>query len=268
MWQTAASSGWAADSKPQSKKPSLLQDDFPFQGACISASSPANNTAMKGLAIRVGNDANMLFDTELLRMSAGWTGGYISTRGVAFDGGHGQHPKIEGNQKFGTRNQPGWANAKGKFTDPRSEPFGPLPSDWCRWDGLYVSGMDTVLSYTVLGTKIYEQPSSIVVDDQVGFVRTFQTDKSAAALTTVLCEIEGAKTNLRHHCHPYGRDEQSPRSPWLVPPKASNPRCAGNNQVLLKLAKGTGKSLFKVVIWKGQRKLRPNLQACWLANPK
>nr|MDH4373379.1 hypothetical protein [Verrucomicrobiota bacterium] len=40
----------------------LLQKDFPFQGACISASFPAKNTAMKGLAIRIPGaaDANML----------------------------------------------------------------------------------------------------------------------------------------------------------------------------------------------------------------
>ena len=63
----------------------LLQKDFPFQGACINAEFPANNIAMKGLAIRVGNDAAMLFDTDLLRMAAGWTGGYINTRGVVFD---------------------------------------------------------------------------------------------------------------------------------------------------------------------------------------
>ena len=34
-------------------KSSLLQEDFPFQGACVSAKFPTNNIAMKGLAIRV-----------------------------------------------------------------------------------------------------------------------------------------------------------------------------------------------------------------------
>jgi len=57
---------------------------------------------MKGLAIRAGNGASVLFDTELLRMAAGWTGGYITTRGVVFDGEHGVHPQIDGEQKFGT----------------------------------------------------------------------------------------------------------------------------------------------------------------------
>src|SRR5689334_20773082 len=70
-------------------KSGLLQEDFPFQSACISANFPSNNVALKGLAIRLGpgDTANVLFDTDLLRMAAGWTGGYISTKGVAFDGG-------------------------------------------------------------------------------------------------------------------------------------------------------------------------------------
>ena len=50
-----------------------------FQGACVSAQFPPKNVAMKGLAIRVGTNAAMLFDTDLLRMAAGWTGGYTRT---------------------------------------------------------------------------------------------------------------------------------------------------------------------------------------------
>ena len=49
----------AHGSAPAAKKPksSLLQDYFPFQGACISVAFPTNNFAIKGLAIRVGSDA-------------------------------------------------------------------------------------------------------------------------------------------------------------------------------------------------------------------
>src|SRR5438552_1600962 len=62
---TACSLASGADRKRHS---GLLQEDFPFQGACISANFPAKNVALKGLAIRVAPDANVLFDTELLRM--------------------------------------------------------------------------------------------------------------------------------------------------------------------------------------------------------
>jgi hypothetical protein len=121
------------------KRSGGIQDDFPFQAACISATFPGKNIAMKGIAVRLPGEAGMLFDTELLRVAAGWKGGFITAHGVAFDGAHGGHPKINGEQKFGTRQAPGWADANGSFLDPRKEPFGPLPTDWCRYDGLYVS---------------------------------------------------------------------------------------------------------------------------------
>ena len=140
------------------KKNPLLQEDFPFQGACISATGFGKNTAMKGLAIRVGNGESVLFDTELLRYASGWTGKFITTFGVAFDGGHGGHPKIDGDQKFGTPMVPGWVVTGEAFKDPRAEPYGALPAAVQRWGGLYVSGMDTILTYRVAGTKIVEQP--------------------------------------------------------------------------------------------------------------
>ena len=164
----------------------LLQENFPFQGACISAKAPEKNVAMKGIAIRVGNGASMLFDTDLLRVAAGWTGEYITTTGVTFDGGHGGHPSIDGKQVFGTAVVPGWADAHREFKDPRSEPFGPLPAPSARWGGLYVNGMDVVLAYTIHGVQIYEQPGSRKVDDAVVFTRTFHVSNATAPLTLLV----------------------------------------------------------------------------------
>src|SRR6187399_927405 len=74
----------AQDKKAEKPAVQYFEPDFPFQMACINANYPSNNTAMKGVAIRVGNDSTMLFDTDLCRMAAGWTGGFISGRGVVF----------------------------------------------------------------------------------------------------------------------------------------------------------------------------------------
>lgn len=161
-----------------------LQKEFPFQRAAVRAGFPAGNLANKGIAIRLGTNS-VLFDTDLLRMAAGWTGGFITTRGVSFDGAHGQHPAIHGRQVFGLGNQPGWADAKGAFADPRKEPFGPLPEEWCRWEGLYVSGMQMVLSYTVHGVDIKEQADSF----GTAFKRTFKIGTNDAALKLALAEI-------------------------------------------------------------------------------
>jgi glucose/arabinose dehydrogenase len=229
----------------------LLQQDFPSQGACISADFPRKNVALKGLAIRVGNGANMLFDTDLLRMAAGWTGGYITTHGVAFDGGHGAHPKIDGDQKFGLAPVPGWADASGAFKDTRSEPFGPLPADRCRWDGLYVSGMDVVLSYTVHGTKIYEQPSSVKAEEEIGFVRTFKTAKAKTDLVMRVCEVEGGAAEATGITASLMNGSNVTKVALIGAPQGVRLELEGNRAVVLKLAKGTGAGLFKLVIWNG-----------------
>ena len=54
-----------------------LMDYGPFVSATVGAPWPADNVTLKGIAIRLGKqkDAGILFDTELLRVSAGWTGG-------------------------------------------------------------------------------------------------------------------------------------------------------------------------------------------------
>jgi hypothetical protein len=232
------------------KRNELLQDDFPDQAACISAEFPKNNTALKGHAIRLKNDANVLFDTDLLRLAAGWTGGYITTHGVAFDGAHGAHPKIDGEQKFGNSQAPGWANANGEFTDPRKEPYGPLPEDWCRWDGHYVIGDDVVFSYTVLGTKVYEQPSSVVQYGEVAFVRTFKITPVKKDLTANLFEVEGGSAKSNDTFASLASGDSITTATLNGAPKGVK-LVATNGRVLLKIAKGTPASLFNVVIWKG-----------------
>ncbi len=235
-------------------KAGLLQEDFPFQGACISANFPSNNVAMKGLAIRVAPSdiANVLFDTDLLRMAAGWTGGYVSTRGVAFDGGHGSHPGIVGDQKFGTRQTPGWANAKGEFIDPRAEPFGPLPEDWSRWDGLYVHGVNVVLSYTVLGTKIYEQPGMFGLGSEIAFTRTFQTKKARANLIALLAEVEGATVRAEANTLTFTAGTNVTCIALPHAPKGVTLEVAEHSRALLKIAKGTSATAFTVFIWRGE----------------
>lgn len=235
--------------KPRSP---LLQDDFPFQGACIGASFPSNNVAMKGLAIHVAPDdgASVLFDTDLLRMAAGWTGGFISTHGVAFDGAHGSYPQIVGTQHFGTRQGPGWADASGRFTDPRAEPFGPLPAAWCRWGGLYVNGKDVLLTYQVHGTRISEQPGSVIVDGETAFVRTFQTGRAAADLQAALADTEGSAA-IKGGVVTLTQGTQVTWIALAGAPAGVDLGLAEGGRAVLRIAKGTPASLFSVLIWQG-----------------
>lgn len=240
----------------QEKKQELLQRDFPFQGACIGAAFPSNNVALKGLAIRlVTNDAAcVLFDTEMLRMAAGWSGGFITTHGVAFDGAHGSYPQIAGKQAWGTRKSPGWANAEGKFEDPRPEPFGPLPKEWCHWEGLSIHGQDVLLNYTVHGTAISEQPSAEIVGDSVAFIRTFQTGRAKSPLLASLADFEGATITVENGSLRVIKQE---RITWITlagAPRGVSLEASKDGRAQLRIAKGTRAALFSVILWEGATK--------------
>lgn len=149
----------------------------PYLTASIEAPEPRTNIAFKGIAINLGanfggdhNEA-VVFDTDLLRYSAGWTGDFVALKGVAFDGEHWAYPRIQGEQVFGTRPAPGWAK-EGKFADPREYHFGPLPHDWAHWQGLYLHEKSVVLSYTVGGMSVLEMPGLERSHGLTAFVRT------------------------------------------------------------------------------------------------
>ena len=71
----AFSAGVQAQEKAvwQQKLSKHLQADFPYTKAAVRTQFPKNNVANKGMAIIVGREAFMCFDTDLLRWAAGWT---------------------------------------------------------------------------------------------------------------------------------------------------------------------------------------------------
>ena len=243
----------------------LLQKDFPFQGACISASFPAKNTAMKGLAIRVPGvaDANMLFDTDLCRMAAGWTGGYINTRGVTFDGSHGGHPSIVGKQSFGTAVVPG-VSLTGVFTDARKEPFGPTDASVVRWDGLHVAGDRVQLNYTVAGSiAIHEQPSARPAGGQTAYVRTFQIgggkkgglfsrkSKTATTFSLLLADVENGHGKLENGAAVVSANGVTTRVQATGLPKGASLKIEGG-RVQLEIPTGTPTGgVFEVAVVSG-----------------
>lgn len=163
-------------------------DYGPFLAASIEAPQPRTNIACKGSAIRLGNafggtqNEAVVFDTDLLRYSAGWTGGFVALKGVVFDGEHWAYPQINGQQCFGNPVAPGWAR-QGDFTDPREFPYGPLPRDWAHWQGLYLHDQKVVLSYTVGTVKVLELPGLEVRDGLTAFTRHLEIGPAAEELT-------------------------------------------------------------------------------------
>ena len=189
----AVISSGASSAEPPTGKPWLDMDYGPFLTASIEAPYPAGNIAMKGVAIRLAralggarNEA-VVFDTDLLRYSVGWTGGYVDLKGVVFDGEHWAYPKIAGEQVFGTATAPGWAHG-GSFADPRPRPYGPLPRAWARWRGMYLHGEQVVLAYTVGDVQVLDAPGLETRGGLAAFTRTLEVGPSAVEMIVeVLC---------------------------------------------------------------------------------
>ena len=250
---------FAADAKTEKKaekkaaapavKPGLIQDDFPFLKACIGAKFPGKNDANKGIAIRLGTNAAMCFDQDLLRWSAGWTGGFVSTKGVTFDGSHGGHPELIGEQQFGLRVQPGWADASGSFKDPRKEPYGPLPRAWGRVSSLQVHGMEVTISYEVLGTPIKERAEIVERDGVTAFVRNISLGKNAKELLAAVCEVEGAQGKVEgNQATLTAANGQVTVVALSGAPKGAKLELVDGARVLLRIPAGAGAGAFKLAI--------------------
>ncbi len=154
-------------------------------------------TTNKGIAIQLGaKEGGALFDTDLCRWSGGWTGGYITYKGVIFDGAHGPNasPAKTAAVLFETNPGPTWSKG-GSFADPRAlpkgdgaakVPFGPLPKDWVKFKGTFVSGDNVLVAYTVGTASLLEMPALEKVNDVTVLTRT----------TNVLADGAGAQNIL------------------------------------------------------------------------
>ncbi|MEY2407387.1 MAG: hypothetical protein QOF48_57 [Verrucomicrobiota bacterium] len=163
-------------------------DRGPFFSGTIRARFPGDNTAMKGIVVTVGTETNayMCYDTDLMRVSVGWTGGYLNFGNYMKEISHPQPPEVAGAVAFGTKPGPGWAR-DGSFTDPRLNKQGPLPAEWAKYRGLYLQDRQVILSYTVNGTGVLEMPGAMEREGLKLFTRTIQLDKPSR-LTLLVCD--------------------------------------------------------------------------------
>ncbi len=134
--------------------PQKRMDYGPCLSGTIGGSWDAKNFAVKGLVLRM-DGGNLCFDTALLRVAFGWSGGFLKLRGTQYDGGHGTHPMVEGTQVFATPRLVGWS-LDGNFGDPRALGYGPLPRSYGKFKGFYLNGNQVVVSYRFGGRDILE----------------------------------------------------------------------------------------------------------------
>ncbi len=148
---------------------------------------------LKATVVKFGSGmktACMAYDTETMRVSAAWSGGFIDFNGIAFNGVHGFQPKARGTVYFSTRQTPGWA-IDGKFADPRPGKRGPLPHEWLVYNGLYRHGTDVIFSYAIGGCNVLEMPRAGKTPDgnATEFARVFNMAPSKTPLTLLACEL-------------------------------------------------------------------------------
>ncbi len=153
-----------------------------FQSSTVGVGT---NTALKGIAIRLAGNAAVCFDTELMRMSGGWVGGFVPPVKLM---SRGEFPMSQGEIAFVAPVLPGWCVRGDENKDPRAKQIGPLPATWAKWRGLYVHGDKVVLSYTVGDCEILEMSE---YDAAAGeFVRAFNLGPSSRPLSLLLGSSE------------------------------------------------------------------------------
>lgn len=119
-------------------------DYGPYLMTTFEGGGQSGNT-MKGVVVRLAGGA-VAFDTELLRLSAAWTDGWLRLKGTAYDGAHGPMVRLRGRKVAETAIGPGWAR-NGDFADPRPIPDGPLPREWGQYRGLWLAGDQVIIGY-------------------------------------------------------------------------------------------------------------------------
>ncbi|MEY2410296.1 MAG: hypothetical protein QOF48_2966, partial [Verrucomicrobiota bacterium] len=251
-----------ADAKSQKKERKGTKWDLMDVGPFFSSGLAGRHQTLKAVTIKLGTNATACFDTELVRMSAGWTGGFL-TLPTGRDGLEGI-PEPSGETQFSTQRGPGWAH-NGSFEDPRppapedpkGKPCGPMPRDWAHWRGIHQYGHEILLSYTVGKAGMLEKPGFIQRDGISIFTRDFEVSKGASELDLLVQDETDTTANIRGNLVAMARengDGPGGAKVWAaVFLGTSNATWAvsGNGRAHLKLSDPARTTRFQVAIWRG-----------------
>lgn len=150
--------------------------------------------AVRGISVKLANDAAICFDADLLSYAGGWTGGFLDLSHTDIAQYKGDQPaRARGTLQFSTVS-PGWAKG-GDFADPRQDRQGPLPAEIGRYRGLYRNGDKVVLAYRFAGADILDMPRIFPADKRgtVYFTRTIHVSRSDSPLSLNICEQQGVQ---------------------------------------------------------------------------
>jgi cytochrome c2 len=155
-----------------------VEPDFPFFSSSldlrsIDPGSKPSNITPRGIILNLGNDCWACFDTDLLRISAVWSGkGVLGAslaplsyhKGIKTIGGQSKLPKPEGKLWLINGIYPGWQigdrisleDSRAPQPTPEEPGRGPLPTETGRFSSLKIGERGITLEYTVSGAVIQE----------------------------------------------------------------------------------------------------------------
>lgn len=142
------------------------------------------NFVLRGRLISLNEKktANVCFDTDLMRIAATWSGGFVKWDGAYKNMG----PMIEGKIHFRTNPRPGWS-LDGKWDDPRKPKEGPLPKSLAQFRGMYLHGDKVILSYRIADCNVLE---SLDGDESGDVVRRMTLEPTNHSLSILVCELD------------------------------------------------------------------------------
>lgn len=148
---------------------------------------PDGSVTPKGIAVKLGR-GSAVFDTDLCRYAAAWEGGWLDLLGPPFEGSRSPdektRPKIKGTPVFVMGGAP-LITRTGAASDPRDEPYGPLPGGLTKYRGLYVHGDRVVFSYTAGKIQVLDLPGF----ENGAFTRTLKFTPSAERVEIPVAQV-------------------------------------------------------------------------------
>ena len=205
----------------------------------------------KVIAIRVGESGNagVGFDTDMLRVVAGWTEGFVRVnpgRNALLD-----HHSSRGVAQFATKRSTGWTQG-GEWKDfPKNN--GPIPRQQGRYEGLYMHGDRVVISYRVGTGSVIESPWLIEKDEMRVFTRAFEVESSLAGEQVYICNgqsgvptevvVDGVKVLTR--------DAGNGEILAVAVIGDATAKDGGIRKMVVQVGPGKGSHIFKVFIWRG-----------------
>ncbi|MFD2159226.1 family 16 glycoside hydrolase [Rubritalea tangerina] len=188
-----------ADAQNRAEK--LRREVFAKRGPVISNVLAGNDDAYdvnRAYFVNLLDDSTQVgavFNADTFQLAGAWTnGGGSGFFGLPYENGHGSTPSWNEKQAlFAAKNLPGWANADGKFDDPRASDgklpnLGGLPSDWAEFHGYYIHGKQVVFSYKVGEAEVLDSPSGLQVGDDKVVVRQLELKGLKQAKSLYLAE--------------------------------------------------------------------------------